>query len=275
LTTGVFAAVLLAALLHAGWNAFLKSGSDKSLDTALLRSVGVPVALPVVLVLGLPDAAAWPYIAASALVHLGYYATLARAYEHGDLGLTYPVMRGTAPVMVALASGPLIGEALAVCAGVVALGLSPRVLHGDTAKALRFALANAALIAAYTVIDGIGVRASGNAAAYVATLFLANGLPYFTLVLLWRGRGRRREALAYMATRWKPALAGSVASAAAYGIALWAMTRAPVALVAALRETSVLFAALIGALWLEERLGPMRVLGTLLIVAGAVGLRVG
>jgi drug/metabolite transporter (DMT)-like permease len=190
-------------------------------------------------------------------------------------------MRGAAPLLVALASAPLVGEALsvqawasvvAVCAGVAAVGLSPRALHGNPAKALRFAVANAAIIAVYTVVDGVGVRVSGNAASYVATLFLFDGLPYLALVM-WQRRASRQAAFAYAAGRWRLALLGGVASMASYGIALWAMTRAPVASVAALRETAVLFAAVIGVVWLREPFGVLRALGTLLIVCGVVGLR--
>jgi phosphonate utilization associated putative membrane protein len=280
-TGGVFAAVLLGALLHASWNALIKSGDDKALDTALMHGLGLAIALPLVAVAGLPDRAAWPFLATSITVHLGYYITLAGAYKHGDLGLTYPVMRGTAPLLVALASGPLVGEALstqawasvlAVCTGVAAVGLSPGAVHGHPGKALRFALANAAIIAVYTVVDGIGVRRSGNAVSYVAALFLFNGLPFLALVI-WRRRRTLPVAWAYAARRWPVALCGAAASLASYGIALWAMTRASVALVAALRETSVLFATLIGALWLKERFGALRAAGTLLIVAGVIGLR--
>jgi len=282
LTSGVFAAVLLGALLHAGWNALIKSGTDKSLDTALIHTLGVGIAVPIVAMVGLPRPESWPYLATSIVIHLGYYIALAGAYKHGDLGLTYPVMRGAAPLLVALASGPFVGETLslqawasvvAVCAGVAAVGLSPRALgHGNPSKALRFAFANAAIIAVYTVVDGIGVRQSGNAAAYVATLFLFDGLPYLALVM-WQRRAARRESFAYMAGRWKLALLGGAASMASYGIALWAMTRAPVASVAALRETAVLFAAVIGVVWLRESFGLLRALGTLLIVGGVVGLR--
>jgi len=284
MTSGIVALVLFGALLHALWNALIKAGSDKALDTALIHSLGVVVALPVLLVVGLPNPAAWPYLLLSLVTHIGYYIALVGAYKHGDLGLTYPVMRGLAPLLVALASGPLVGEALSVSAwlgvgavsvGVVALGLSPRALHaGSASKALRFALANAAIIAVYTVVDGLGVRASGNAAAYVAALFLFDGIPY-ALLVIWRRAGRRREAFAYMASRWKLALLGSLASIGSYAIALWAMTRAPVALVAALRETSVLFAALIGVWWLKESFGALRAIGTVMIVAGVVVLRFG
>jgi len=280
-------AVLFGALLHAAWNALIKSGRDKALDTALVHSLGIFIAVPLVMVTGLPPVAAWPYMATSLLIHVGYYIALAGAYKHGDLSLTYPVMRGCAPLLVAMGSLSVIGEVIStiawagialLCMGVVTLGLSPSALHGKDegrrGKALGFALANAAIIALYTVVDGIGVRISGHALAYVATLFLFDGIP-FLLLVLWRRRGQRRAALAYMAGRWKPALVGSAASLCSYGIALWAMTRAPIAIVAALRETSVLFAALIGALFLREAFGWQRAAGTLVIVAGVMMLRLG
>ena len=168
----VIAAVLFAALLHASWNALIKSAPDKALDTGLVHSIGVLFALPLLALTGLPAAAAWPYLAASALVHVGYYIALAGAYQHGDLGLTYPIMRGCAPLLVALGSHQLVGEQLSatawlgvvgVCVGVVVLGLSPASLragHASRNKALRFALFNALIIAFYTVVDGLGVRAA-------------------------------------------------------------------------------------------------------------------
>ena len=280
-------AVLFGALLHAAWNALIKSGRDKALDTALVHSVGIFIAVPLVMVTGLPPVAAWPYMAASLLIHIGYYIALTGAYKHGDLSLTYPVMRGCAPLLVALGSLSFIGEAISatawagvalLCVGVVTLGLSPSALRendeGRRGKALAFALANAAIIALYPGIDGLGVRISGDALAYVATLFLFDGIP-FLLLVLWRRPGQRRAALGYMAGRWKLALVGSAASLGSYGIALWAMTRAPIAIVAALRETSVLFAALIGALFLREAFGWQRAAGTLVIVAGVMMLRLG
>jgi len=287
LTGPIALAVLCGALLHAGWNALIKSGQDKQLDTALIHSLGFFVALPILLVVGLPAAAAWPYIAASTTIHLAYYIALAGAYKHGDLGLTYPVMRGCAPLLVAIGSVVFIGEHLSsaawvgvgvICVGVVTLGLSRSALHaGDSTqrrKALRFAFANAAIIACYTVVDGIGVRASGNAMAYVSALFLFDGIPYLLLVM-WQRGDRRGAALRYMAGRWKIASIGTLASLGSYAIALWAMTRAPVAIVAALRETSVLFAALIGALLLREGFGWQRAVGTLVILGGVMTLRFG
>jgi phosphonate utilization associated putative membrane protein len=277
-------AVLFAALLHASWNALIKSGGDKSLDTALIHSLGLVFAAPAALWFGLPVAAAWPYLAASLVIHVAYYIALAGAYQHGDLSLTYPIMRGSAPLLVALVGATALGERLSglawlgvlvISAGVLLVGLS-RIsspsTDGHRGKAVGFALLNAVIIASYTVIDGLGVRAAGDPFAYAAALFLVDGLPYALLVLWRRGAGRG-DALRYMWRRTPLALIGAAASMGSYAIALWAMTRAPVALVAALRECSVIFAALIGVLFLGERFGWARATGAGLVLAGVITLR--
>ena len=292
LTWTVVAAVLFGALLHASWNALVKSSTDKTLDTALIHLLGSVVTLPLVLLWGWPKPEAWPFIAASVTIHIAYYLLLTGAYKHGDLGLTYPLMRGTAPLLVALSSVAALGEylslagwlgVLAMSAGVLLLGLPGRLVlaNGDhdaaghqlRNKAIRFALANAVIIAIYTVIDAKGARASGNALQYVVTLFLLDGWPFAFIVLWQRGKAAQPYVRAYAKKRWPVALGGAVASLGSYGIALWAMTQAPVATVAALRETSVLFAALLGAWLLKERFTPRRVVGTLTIVAGVMALR--
>jgi phosphonate utilization associated putative membrane protein len=276
--------VLCGALLHASWNALIKSGRDQQLDTALIHSLGCGIGVVLVVAVGFPRAEALPWLAVSLVIHIGYYITLVGAYRHGDLGFAYPIMRGTAPLLVALVSGRLIGEELTlpawlgvagISAGVLLIGLSQaRDPHRSRRHALGFALANAAIIAAYTLVDGMGVRVSGNALQYVGTLFLIDGIPYFALVL-WQRRAALGETMAYLRARWPVALLGSCASMGSYGIALWAMTRAPVASVAALRETSVLFAALIGTLMLKERFRLQRAAGTCVIVAGVMALRFG
>ncbi|MBC5782754.1 EamA family transporter [Ramlibacter sp. USB13] len=279
LTWPIALAVLFAALLHASWNALVKSGTDKAMDTAVMNLIGGAMAVPVVLVAGLPSAAAWPWLLGSAAIHVVYYALLTAAYRHGELALTYPLMRGVAPLLVALVSVAAFAEPLStagwtgvlgVCAGVLVLGLSR---HGlESGRAVALALANAVVIAGYTVVDAHGVRASGTAAGYVATLFVLNAVPFGAVVLARRGW----RPLAEHAVRRGPLTAlGAAASLGSYGIALWAMTRAPVASVAALRETSVLFAALIGAWQLQERFTPRRALGTAAIVAGVAALRLG
>lgn len=279
LTWPVAAVVLLGALLHAGWNALVKSSTDKALDTAAIAAFGSVFALPFLAVVGLPVAAAWPYLAASVLVHLAYYAALAGAYKHGDLGVAYPLMRGTAPLLVALAAGTAAGESLsalawtgvlAISAGVLALGFAPRAAAPP--RALAFALANAVVIALYTLIDALGVRTSGNPLAYVVLLFALNSWPFATLVVLRRGP---RAVAHYVARRWPLAAAGAAASMASYAIALWAMTRAPVAAVAALRETSVLFATVLGTWLLKETFSMRRAAGAAAIVAGVMALRLG
>jgi phosphonate utilization associated putative membrane protein len=279
LTWPVAAAVLAGALLHAGWNALIKSSSDKPLDTALLQVFGCAIGLPLALAVGWPIARAWPFLLASTAIHLAYYTALSRAYQHGQLGVAYPLMRGTAPLLVALATAATVGESpsplswagvLGVCAGVLTLGLSRQAL--EAGRGVAFALGNAVVIATYTICDALGARASGDALQYVAALYVIHGWPFALLVLARRGRP---AFLAYARGRWPLALAGAAASFVSYGIALWAMTRAPVATVAALRETSVLFAALLGAWLLREAFTVQRAVGTAFIVAGVMALRLG
>jgi phosphonate utilization associated putative membrane protein len=283
LTWGVVAAVLFAALLHASWNALVKSSADKALDTAVIHLVGSVLGVPLVLLVGWPPAAAWPYILTSVVIHIGYYIALTGAYKHGDLGLTYPLMRGVGPVLVAMSATFTVGEQLSplawggvvgVCGGVLLLGLSRRAL--EQPKAVAFALANAVVIAVYTVVDALGARTAvaegGSAWQYVCALFLLDGWPFAILVLRRRGLA---VAWPYAKARAPVAAVGAMASLGAYGIALWAMTRAPVATVAALRETSVLFAALLGSWLLKEAFTPQRAAGTAAIVAGVMALRLG
>ena len=275
LTWPVVLAVLFGALLHASWNALIKSGNDKALDTALVHLMGAVVAFPLMLWAGLPRAESWPFIAASLVIHIGYYIALVGAYQNGDLGLTYPIMRGFAPLLVALGSGVFIGElpSAASWVGIVGMAHPGEALHHR--KALAYAFANAAIIAVYTLVDGRGVRASGEALRYVMLLFVLDGIAYPLLVWLRRDAPGRRAIVAYARQRWPVATLGGSASIGSYAIALWAMTRAPVASVAALRETSVLFAALLGTLLLKERFGLQRALGTGVIVAGVMALRFG
>ena len=288
LTWPVVLAVLCGALLHASWNALIKSGNDKALDTALVHFLGAMIALPFALWLGPPPASAWPYIAASLVIHIGYYIALVGAYRHGDLGLTYPIMRGTAPLLVALASGVFIGESptagawvgiAGITLGVALVGLAAPGHALQHRKALAFAFANAGIIALYTVVDGRGVRASvaddGGALRYVMLLFVLDGVAYPLGVWLRRTAAQKREAVAYARRRWPVAALGGSASIASYAIALWAMTRAPVASIAALRETSVLFAAVLGTVMLKESFGLQRAIGTGVIVAGVMALRFG
>ena len=286
--TGVVLAVLFGALLHAGWNTLVKSSGDKELDLALVHTLGAVAALPLLAWVGPPPREAAPFLAMSLTVHVAYYLTLNGAYQHGDLGATYPIMRGTAPLLVALGSSTVLGEplraatwvgVLAVTAGVLMVGLSKPAQALHHRRAVAYALANAVMIASYTFIDGHGVRATaaagGTAYSYVVMLFVVDGLPYSALVAWKRGAAGRANIVAYARKRWLLATLGGLASLGSYGIALWAMTRAPVAAVSAMRETSVLFATALSVLVLKERFGAQRLLGAVVIVAGVVALRLG
>ncbi len=275
LTPEVTAAVLLAALLHAAWNAIIKSGRDPLLDTALVALCGSVVALPFVGVVPAPAAAAWPCMAASVAIHLGYYSAVAGAYRAGDLSHGYPIMRGVAPLLVAAAGlfwfGEVLGAAawtgvLLICAGVLSLGMAG---GGASRRATVWALGCALIIALYTLADGAGVRLAGGAERYVVWLFFFMGLPFGLAVLAIK----RATLLAHARREWRRGIAAAALSGLSYGIALWAMTRAPVAIVAALRETSVIFAALFGAWLLKEGHLKARLAGAAAVLAGLVFLK--
>jgi drug/metabolite transporter (DMT)-like permease len=281
LTLGITLAVLGAGLLHASWNALLKSapGGDAMLDTATVVAGSGVCALAVLPFVPIPATAAWPYMAASATIHFGYYLTLARAYRAGDLSFAYPLMRGTAPLVVTVLGIVFLRELpgaattcgiLLISLGIVSIAFVP---HPGSRKhppaAAYWAFANASLIAAYTLIDASGARASGTPAGYVSWLIFLEGIPF----LLWVFVRGRRPALRYVANHAGRGIIGGACSLAAYGIVLWAMTRAPVAAVAALRETSVLFAALIGSVWLKEGFGLPRLAGAIAVVLGIAALK--
>jgi drug/metabolite transporter (DMT)-like permease len=269
---GVLAAVLGAAFLHAAWNAAIKSEADKLLASMAVSSGAAVLGAAAVLVLPAPDAASWPFIAASTALHIAYYLLLARAYGQADISLAYPLMRGCAPVLVALASvvvEPLRAPQLLAVA-LVGLGAAATCFGAQLARrALAPALLTAAVIAAYTLVDGLGVRRSGAPAAYTAWLFLCSGVA--VPLACRRQLGGRLPA--FLKARPQLALLGGAATGGSYAIVLWAMTRAPVAVVAALRESSIVFAVAIAAWVLRERVGRARVLGALLIAGGAASLR--
>ena len=280
LTLGVTLAVLAAGLLHAGWNALLKSSvrGDPMLDTAVVVAGSSLWGLVVVPFTGVPNPASWPYMAMSAVVHFGYYITLAQAYRTGDLSFAYPLMRGTAPLLTAVLGSIFLRElpgtamtlgVLLISLGIVSIAFLQHRKHPRDAA--YWAFANAGLIAVYTLVDGTGARASGNAIAYVSWLIFLEGLPFLIWVLARRGQ----PALAYLRASWRNGLIAGGCSLAAYGIVLWAMTRAPIAAVAALRETSVLFAALMGSFWLKEGFGWRRAAGAASVVVGIAALKLG
>ena len=278
LTLGVTLAVLGAGMLHAGWNALLKSagGGDPLLDTATVVAGSTACSLLALPFVPLPDAGAWPFIAASTFIHVGYYLTLAQAYRTGDLSFAYPLMRGTAPLIVTVLGAVFLRELpqthvivgiLLISIGIISIAFARRTQHPPAAA--YWAFANAAIIAVYTLVDGTGARASGNALSYVLWLTFIEGIVFLT----WTRRHRGKPAFGYLRKQWRRGLVGGFCSVAAYAIVLWAMTRAPVATVAALRETSVIFAALIGALWLKEGFGLARLAGAATVVIGVATLK--
>jgi len=278
LTLGVTLAVLGAGLLHAGWNALIKSaaGGDALLDTATIVAGSTVCSFLALPFLPIPLSEAWPMAAASVVIHFGYYLTLAEAYRTGDLSFAYPLMRGTAPLLVTLLGVVFLRELpspnialgiLLICSGIVAIAFAQR--HHHARAAVYWALLNAAIIGVYTLIDGAGARASGNALSYVVYLTFLEGV-FFLAWLRWR---RGAPAVTYIARQWRRGLLGGFCSVAAYGIVLWAMTRAPIAAVSALRETSVLFAAIIGSFLLKEGFGIARLVGAASVVAGVAALK--
>jgi multidrug transporter EmrE-like cation transporter len=266
-------AVLGAALLHAAWNALVKASADTRLDTIAVSAGAGLIALAIAPWLPAPARASWPWLAGSAVVHILYFLFLAGAYRWGELSYTYPVMRGGGPMLVALVGALALGEVLPLSQSLAVLMICAGILGfasgSHDRRATYFAVANAVVIAAYTLIDGQGARASGAPVSYTLWFFVANGIVITAVGLTQRGR----EVPAYLRRHRGRAAVGGACSLAAYGIALWAMTKAPIALVAVLRETSVIFAAAIGALLLKEKFTRRRLFATGAVMLGLVALR--
>lgn len=265
--------------MHAGWNYLVKASADRLLDTLAITLGASLLAALLLPFVAFPAPASLPWLGLTVLIHVGYFAALIQSYRHADLSVAYPLMRGTAPLLVALAA-PLMGDPLSpgLLAGVLLIGAGIAlpawigIASGVVAwKGAAYALANAVFIAAYTLSDGIGVRASGSAVSYTLWLFFLNAISIM-LVVRWR-RGSR--FLRGICSRWRMALAGSLMAMLSYGIVLWAMSVAPIPAVAALRETSVIFAALLGTWLLREPMGHWRIAGAALVMLGAVAIRWG
>ena len=292
--TEIVAIVLVAALAHASWNALIKSDDDRLVTLGAINAVRFLLCIPIVLALPLPDRASWPYLAASSILHVGYYIFLISAYRFGDLSKVYPLARGLSPLIVAAGAYAFAGERLSpmalvgvavACTGIASLSLgggatparSARVhtgalsSAGDGAAQARtnrrgvvFAAGTAVFIAAYTVTDAMGARLSGHAVSYVAWLSILDGLP----MLLVAGVLRRAGLAHHLAARAWKSVAGGALQLTAYGLVVWSLALAPMAAVSALRETSVLFAAIIGVKLLGEPLGTHRITAAALVAAG-------
>jgi drug/metabolite transporter (DMT)-like permease len=275
----VFLAVLFAAACHAGWNAVIKTGLDPLPATTLITLGATVVALAALPFFGLPPAAAWPWVIASIIIHLLYFIGLSEAYRTGDLGQVYPLARGSAPLMTALAATFLLGEQvgalgwigiLALACGVLLLSLrGGRDLARFDGSAIGFALFTAVTICAYSLVDGIGARVAVDPHPYTLAMFAGNGIAMLIYALARRGPA----LLPAMRPHWRAGLAGGALQLVSYGIAIWAMTLAPIAIVAALRETSVLFGAMIAVVFLKEPLRPARLVAACVIVCGLIFIR--
>ena len=275
MTLPVVLVVLAAAVLHATWNALAHSAGDKLLGFVLIDLGYVVGGVVLVCLAPRPDRAAWPFIALSATLQLAYQLTLLMAYRLGDFGQMYPLARGTSPWVTALLSvtvlgrplplGQLIGV-LTLSTGLLALTFAQGVPGRKQFPALAAALATGLLIASYTVVDGVGVRHSGSVPAYVGWLFLLQGLPLPLAVL-----ARRRRALpAELRPQWRSGIAGGGLSLLAYALVVWAQNQAPnsLASIAALRETSIVLAAVIASVQFHERFGRLRTAASAVVVTG-------
>ncbi len=270
----VLLAVLAAAFLHALWNAMVKLGTSKVGTMVVLSVAEVPIGLAIGLWRPIPAAEVWPWIIAASCTHFFYKTFLTYAYDRGDLSRVYPIARGAAPMAVALIGAAFLDDAITPWqyTGIITLGLGIALMargvftQGESRRLLPFALGSAAATASYTLIDGLGARVSGDAVAYVAWVFVMDGLFYSFGMLALRGR----SVFPAHPRAWAMGGLAAAASYGAYAISIWAMTIAPIAVVAALRETSILFAVLIGWLWFGERMTRDKALAALMIVAGVM-----
>ena len=274
LTPAIIAVVIAAGALHACWNAIAKQVQDRLMAFAWMGLTQAGLSAVVLAVTGLPYRSAIPFAVTSAVIHVGYNLALMNSYRLGAFNQTYPIARGTSPLVVAAGAYLLAGERLGIAAligvvtlaaGLMSLTFSAGRLTRQDAPAVYAAILTGLTIAAYTIVDGLGVRKAHDPWAYIALLFLLQGTPMATIAAVrrpltaWRDRAVLDRGL----------LAG-VLSVLAYGLVLWAQTKAPLAEVAAIRETSVVFAALIGFLALGEDFGKRRLAAALVIATGIV-----
>lgn len=273
-------AVLFGALLHALWNVQVKAGEDRWRGTILVAIGGGMVTIPALVALPLPASACVTFLCGSVLIHLLYFLLLAFCYQKGELSVVYPLTRGSAPALTTLAALVLVNESPSLLAwsGVASISLGAVVLIAVGQRggiryspSVLLALLNALVIVGYTMVDGVGARLSGHPLSYTAWLLFLTA----ALILVAFLVRERRRALLHLVAHWRVAVVGGACLSTSYGLALWAMTRAPIALVGALRETSIVFGVILAGCILKEPITTRRWLSIGLIVAGAVFLKVG
>ncbi len=276
----VFIIVLVAAFFHATWNAFIKIDGNRVIFMALMLAFGGSAALISTVFLPLPHPESWPYIAISVLVHQGYLIFLLLSYRFGDLSHVYPLARGSAPLIVALLSITLIGEELShhsliaialMGVGIMSLSFTRSAQNLRNPVAVFFALGTGLFIASYTLIDGVGARLAGNPHSYSAWMLGLEWIPFAVYVFL----RQRRNLRPHLVKMWKPAALIGLLCLAAYWAVIWAMTVAPIALVAALRETSIVFVLVLGVVFLKERLSLVKLAATFTTLVGTILIKLG
>jgi drug/metabolite transporter (DMT)-like permease len=275
----VAALVLLAAFLHAAWNALVKAGHDRLMVLAIANGTGVVISLLMAPFVPWPLPESWPFLGASVVLHTGYYFFLIHAYRVGDLSHVYPLARGLSPILVAVLAAVFAGEipppwgmlgVVLACAGIASLAFDGGPPWRGDRRPLAYAAATAIFIASYTLADGMGVRRAGDALAYIVWLMLLDGFP----ILCFTAFVRRRRLVAVIGANWRAGCSSGVLQFGAYALVIWAMSLGAMASVSALRETSVIFAAFIGAIVLKERVGALRISAAILVALGIVLMRV-
>ena len=276
MSLGFTAIVLLAAVLHAIWNAIVKTGEDRMLTLTLVIGAGSVMAAMMLPFIEPPAPESWPYLLLSTALHTAYYFLLIRAYHYGDLSLVYPVSRGSAPLLVAFGAAAFFSEVptsmelgglLLASLGIAAFALERKNGENWDYRPFLYGLAIAAFVSAYTLADGIGVRLSGNPLSFILWLFFIYALPLIFSSLIFK----RREFIPYLRKHWwRTGVIGGGMCAIAYALVVWALMYAPMAHVSAMRETSVVFAALIGMFVLGESFGPRRIIAALTVTAGLI-----
>jgi len=276
MSIGFMVVVFLAAFLHAVWNAIVKNSEDRMLTLTLVIGAGSVMALFALPFIEPPAQESWPYLLLSMFLHSTYYFLLIRAYHYGDLSLVYPVSRGLAPLLVALGASAFSVEVLTITElsgltlasiGIAAFAFERKKGENWDYRPFLYGLTIACFVGAYTVVDGIGVRKSGNPISFIFWLFIIYALPLIFASLVFK----RREFFPYLRKHWwKTGVIGGGMCAIAYALVVWALMHAPMAHVSAIRETSVIFAAIIGVLVLGESFGARRIIASLLVTSGLI-----
>lgn len=276
----VFLAVLLGAILHASWNTLVKAGGDKLVTTAQIAAGCCVIAIPMLPFAPFPAWESLPFLTGSAVIHVGYLTLIGLLYRKADLSVAYPITRGSAPLLATVLAALFISEfpsplalagAILLSSGILWLAADGIRKGGIDRRTLTIALTIACVIALYTLVDGTGGRLSGHSVSYNIWLEFLDGVFFIPAVLVVRGPSLARDIL----KGWKVGLLGGGAAFASYGIAIWAMTEAPIGLVAAVRESSVFFATLFGAIFLAEKFSRTRYIAAIFVAAGLAALRFG